>query len=98
MTAAAQKTAQKVRRDNKGRFIKAPKRGAKEIFEKRDALVRALRAIKHGKVETMPSRYHQHRLAEAGLIAFEQVQSGKRGRPQMIPHLTREGVVKLATI
>lgn len=74
------------------------KRGRKEIFEKRDTMVRALRAIKHGKTETMPSRYHQHRLADAGLVMFETVQSGKRGRPQLIPHLTREGVAALATL
>jgi hypothetical protein len=76
------------------------KRGAKPIFEKRDTLIRALRAIKHGDIEgaNMPSRYHQHRLADAGLVMFETVQSGKRGRPQLIPHLTREGVATLATM
>jgi len=76
------------------------KRGRKEIFEKRDQLVRALRSIQNRDAEgvELPSRFIQMRLADAGLIAFEDVKTGGRGRPRKVAALTDEGIVALATL
>lgn len=73
------------------------KRGAKPIFEKPETLMSALRAIRGDADGKMPSRYHQHLLVDAGLVMFESIQTGKRGRPQLIPHLTADGVMALAS-
>lgn len=76
------------------------KRGPKEIFEKREKLVRALRAVRDGAVEDprMASRFLLKRMEQRELIEFSTVQSGRRGRPAYKPVLTREGVALLATI
>lgn len=76
------------------------KRGRKSIFEKRDALVSALRAIRDGDTESgkMPSRFIQHQLAERGLVEFTPVHTGARGRPAYAVSLTREGIAELATL
>lgn len=78
----------------------AVKRGRKEIFEKRDLLVQALRAIQNGETETrkMPSRFLQKRLEAAGLVEFTPVHTGTRGRPALTVALTREGVAELARL
>lgn len=76
------------------------RRGRKEIFEKRDELVRALRSIQKRDDEgvKLPSRYVQLRLADAGLVQFGTVKTGGRGRPRKVADLTREGVAALATL
>ena len=62
------------------------KRGRKAIFEKRDELVRALRSIQKQEQEgvKLPSRYVQMRLADAGLVQFDTVKTGGRGRPRKV--------------
>ena len=81
--------------------IKNAKRGPKELFadEKRDVLVKALRAIRDGAADSnsVPSRFLLKRMEERELIAFDTVKSGKRGRPAHVPVLTRAGVAFLAT-
>ena len=74
------------------------KRGRKEIFEKRDLLVKALRSIQSGETETrkLPSRFLQKRLEAAGLVEFTPVHTGTRGRPAMTVSLTPHGARKLA--
>ena len=76
------------------------KRGRKAIFEKRDELVRALRSIQKQEQEgvKLPSRYVQMRLADAGLVQFDTVKTGGRGRPRKVAELTQEGVARLATL
>lgn len=78
------------------------KRGPKELFaaEKRETLVKALRAIRDGNLESknMPSRFLLKRMEDRELVAFDTVKSGRRGRPAHVPTLTREGVAFLATI
>lgn len=78
------------------------KRGPKELFaaEKRETLVKALRAVRDGAVEgtNMPSRFLLKRMEERELVAFDTVKSGKRGRPAHVPVLTRAGVAFLATV
>jgi len=75
-------------------------RGRKEIFQKRDQLVQALRAIHKntGENVTLPSRFLQMRLSEAGLIGFQDVKTGGCGRPQKVAYLTRDGLATMATI
>lgn len=76
------------------------KRGPKEIFEKREKLIRALRAVRDDAAESpnMPSRFLLKRMEERELIAFEPVQTGTRGRPAHRPVLTQTGLAALATI
>lgn len=77
------------------------KRGPKEIFEKREKLVAALRAVRDNAPAEDPrtaSRFLLKRMEERELIQFETVQSGKRGRPAHRPVLTRDGFALLATI
>lgn len=76
------------------------KRGRKEIFEKRDLLVKALRSIQSGETETrkLPSRFLQKRLEAAGLVEFTPVHTGTRGRPAMTVSLTPQGARKLAVL
>lgn len=78
------------------------KRGAKPILERTDKLKSALTAINAGapqEGESMPSRFIQYRLAEAGLVEFQQVkEEGRRGRPRNVPHLTPAGAVMLETL
>lgn len=77
------------------------KRGPKELFaaEKRDALVKALRAIRDGaEGSNVPSRFLLKRMEERELIAFETVQTGTRGRPAHRPVLTQAGIAALATL
>lgn len=80
----------------------AKKRGAKPILERADKLKSALSAIEAGAAqegEQMPSRFIQHRLVEAGLVAFQQVKEEKRrGRPRNVPHLTPAGAVMLESL
>jgi hypothetical protein len=74
--------------------------GRKAIFEKRDELVRALRSIEKQEQEgvKLPSRYIQMRLADAGLVQFNTVKTGGRGRPRRVAELSQEGVATLATL
>lgn len=76
------------------------KRGPKEIFEKREKLVRALRAVRDGAVEDprMASRFLLKRMEQRELIEFVTVESGRRGRPAHRAVLTREGFALLATV
>ena len=76
------------------------KRGRKSIFEKRDALVSALRAIHKGETETrkVPSRFIQRQMAARGLVEFTPVRTGARGRPAHTVSLTVEGVRELARL
>lgn len=76
------------------------KRGPKEIFEKREKLVRALRAVRDGAQEDprMASRFLLKRMEERELVEFVAVQSGRRGRPAHRAVLTREGIALLATL
>lgn len=76
------------------------RRGRKSIFEKREALVKALRAIQNGETEDrkMPSYFIQRQLADRGLVEFIPVQTGKRGRPAYNPTLTNKGIAELATL
>lgn len=69
------------------------KRGAKSIFEaeKRNALIAALRAVKGIEGNTLPSRFLQKQMEERGLIAFDTVKSGGRGRPQHVAKVTPKG-------
>ena len=68
------------------------KRGPKEIFEKSAKLRKALAAVKNGaEGESMPSRFLLKRMEDRGMIAFEVVQTGGRGRPAHYPHLTAIG-------
>jgi predicted ArsR family transcriptional regulator len=39
----------------------------------------------------MPSRFLQKQLEERGLIAFDTVKSGQRGRPQHVAKVTSKG-------
>ena len=74
------------------------KRGPKEIFEKQDKMVKALRAVRgtSGDNTWMPTRFLLKRLEAAGLVEFTQEQSGGRGRPRNVPQLADAGVVYLA--
>jgi hypothetical protein len=76
------------------------KRGPKEIFEVREKLITALRAVRDVDAEgkSMPSRFLLKRMEERDLIAFETVPSVGRGRPAHRPVLTQTGVAALATI
>ena len=76
------------------------KRGRKSIFEKRDALVAALRAIRNGdsEADAMPSYFIQRQLAERGLVQFTPVQTGRRGRPAHDVSLTDAGIAELAQV
>jgi len=69
------------------------KRGAKSIFDadKKDRLVDALRAVKGMEGYAEPSRYHKVLMADAGLIAFDTVKTGGRGRPQLKARVTARG-------
>ena len=67
------------------------KRGPKEIFEKTAKLQSALRAIAAGRDENIPSRFLLKRMEDRGLVAFETVQTGGRGRPAHTPVLTQHG-------
>ena len=67
------------------------KRGAKSIFENRDKLVAALKAIKGAEGYAEPSRYHKVQMADRGLIQFDTVQTGGRGRPALKARVTRLG-------
>jgi hypothetical protein len=68
------------------------KRGPKEIFEKSAKLRKALTAVKNGaEGESMPSRFLLKRMEDRGMIAFEVVQTGGRGRPAHYPCLTAIG-------
>jgi len=67
------------------------KRGPKEIFEKTAKLQAALRAIAAGNSEATPSRFLLKRMEDRGLVAFESVQTGGRGRPAHTPVLTEFG-------
>jgi hypothetical protein len=68
------------------------KRGPKEIFEKSAKLCNALAAVKRGaEGEEMPSRFLLKRMEDRGMIDFEVVQTGGRGRPAHRPYLTDIG-------
>jgi hypothetical protein len=67
------------------------KRGAKSIFEKREKLVAALKGIKGAEGFVKPSRFIQMQMAERGLIQFDTVQTGTRGRPALKARVTRLG-------
>jgi hypothetical protein len=69
------------------------KRGAKSIFdtENRSKLVDALKAIKGVEGYAQPSRYHKIQMAERGLIEFDTVKTGGRGRPAKKARVTRKG-------
>lgn len=78
----------------------AAKRGRKEIFEKRELLVKALREIRSGTAEgekPTATYFLKRRLAEQGLIEFVAVKSEGRGRPRHEAKLTRDGYLALAT-
>jgi hypothetical protein len=74
-------------------MIKTPaKRGPKEIFQKSAKLQNALRTVKrNSSEEEMPSRFLLKRMEDRGLIAFDVVQTGERGRPAHYPYLTDVG-------
>ena len=69
------------------------KRGAKSIFDadKKDKLVDALRAVKGMEGYAEPSYYHKRQMAEQGLIRFDVVKTGGRGRPQHNARVTSKG-------
>ena len=67
------------------------KRGAKSIFEKKTKLVSALKAVKGQEGYAHPSRYHLHQMADAGLLRFEDVKTGGRGRPRQVALVTSRG-------
>ena len=67
------------------------KRGAKSIFENKQKLVAALKGIKGHEGYAEPSRYHKMQMAEQGLVQFEIIQTGTRGRPQHKAKLTSRG-------
>ena len=68
------------------------KRGPKEIFEKSAKLRKALAAVNKGaESESMPSRFLLKRMEDRGMIEFEVVQTGGRGRPAHYPYLTDIG-------
>ena len=68
------------------------KRGPKEIFEKSAKLRKALNAVKQSaEGESMPSRFLLKRMEDRGMIAFDVVKSGGRGRPAHYPRLTDFG-------
>jgi len=68
------------------------KRGPKEIFEKSAKLRKALNAVKQSaEGESMPSRFLLKRMEDRGMIAFDVVKSGGRGRPAHQPRLTDFG-------
>jgi hypothetical protein len=74
-------------------MIKTPaKRGPKEIFEKSVKLRNALNAVKQSaEGEAMPSRFLLKRMEDRGMINFDIVPSGGRGRPAHQPRLTDFG-------
>jgi DNA-binding PadR family transcriptional regulator len=76
------------------------KRGRKEIFAKRDVLVRVLREVRSGAATEKPKATYflQRRLADAGLVDFVAVKGEGRGRPRKVAVLTREGAFTLATV
>ena len=69
------------------------KRGAKSIFDaaNKGKLVDALKAIKGVEGFAQPSRYHKIQMAERGLIQFDTVHTGGRGRPALKARVTRLG-------
>ena len=69
------------------------KRGAKSIFDatNKQKLVDALRAVKGTEGYAEPSRYHKQLMADAGLIAFDTVRTGGRGRPPQQARVTARG-------
>jgi DNA-binding PadR family transcriptional regulator len=76
------------------------KRGRKEIFEKRDLLVQALREIRAGGAvegKATATYFLTRRLADAGLVEFVTVKGEGRGRPRKVARVTREGEMTLAT-
>ena len=68
------------------------KRGPKEIFEKSAKLRNALNAVKmSAEGEAMPSRFLLKRMEDRGMIAFDVIKTGGRGRPAHQPRLTDFG-------
>ena len=75
------------------------KRGPKSIWERENGVETALTAIHAGAAQegdTMPSRFIQKQLAEAGLVEFVPVKTpGTLGRPKLVPFLTAAGLVRI---
>ena len=69
------------------------KRGAKSIFDtaNKGKLVTALKGIKGTEGFVKPSRFIQMQLAERGMIEFDTIQTGTRGRPALKARVTRLG-------
>ena len=75
------------------------KRGPKSIWERENGVETALKAIHAGAAQegdTMPSRFIQKQLAEAGLVEFVPVKTpGTMGRPKLVAFLTAAGLVRV---
>jgi len=67
------------------------KRGAKSIFESKQKLVAALKAVKGMEGYAEPSYYHKRQMAERDYIAFDVVKTEGRGRPQHRARVTARG-------
>ena len=67
------------------------KRGAKSIFENKQKLVSALKAVKGMEGYAEPSYYHKRQMAERDYIAFVVVKREGRGRPQHRARVTSKG-------
>jgi len=75
------------------------KRGPKSIWERENGVETALKAIHAGAAQegdTMPSRFIQKQLANAGLVEFVPVKTpGTLGRPKLVAFLTAAGLVRV---
>lgn len=69
------------------------KRGRPSVLGNSTQVVKILRDVASGK---RPSYYLSHQLVEAGYMKFDSKKSEGRGRPKLIPLLTKEGANFLA--
>lgn len=76
------------------------KRGPKSMWERPGAVEKILQSIHAGAAqegENMPSRWVEKQLAEAGLVEFKSVASGKPGRPALMAYVTPRGLAKIGS-